>query len=123
MTQPDAKRVIRFVYSRVPKSKEPSSMTQPDAKRVIRFVYSRVPKSKEPSSAEDGSSVPPPPTDEDGDGATFEGRKRQEKPKGDYTLQEIYASLTPEEEEEVDEFLNGQRYQVQMVKAKCYFFL
>jgi len=90
---------------------------------VIRFVYSRVPKSKEPSSAEDGSSVPPPPTDEDGDGATFEGRKRQEKPKGDYTLQEIYASLTPEEEEEVDEFLNGQRYQVQMVKAKCYFFL
>jgi hypothetical protein len=29
----------------------------------------------------------------------------------------------PEEEEEVDEFLNGQRYQVQMVKAKCYFFL
>jgi hypothetical protein len=38
------------------------------------------------------------------------------------TLQEIYASLTPEEEEEVDEFLNGQRYQVQMVKAKCYFF-
>jgi hypothetical protein len=39
------------------------------------------------------------------------------------TLQEIYASLTPEEEEEVDGFLNGQRYQVQMVKAKCYFFL
>jgi hypothetical protein len=38
------------------------------------------------------------------------------------TLQEIYASLTPEEEE-VDEFLNGQRYQVEMVKAKCYFFL
>jgi hypothetical protein len=39
------------------------------------------------------------------------------------TLQEIYTSLTTEEEGEVDEFLNGQRYQVQMVKAKCYFFL